>query len=34
MGRGGAKQVFGKEGGDFAPASPSPEKPEKPIGGK
>jgi hypothetical protein len=29
MRRGGAKQVFRKEGEAFAPASPSPESPEK-----
>ena len=31
---GGAKQVFRKEGEDFAPSSPSPESPEIEIGGK
>jgi hypothetical protein len=34
MKRGGAKRVFRKEGGAFAPTSPSLEAPENKIGGK
>jgi hypothetical protein len=34
MRRGGANQVFRKEGEALAPASPSPESPEIKIGGK